>query len=295
MLKRFYLFLLPLTIIVAACEKDNTLVSSTNPVGNYVIIPPVAPPTEATDSTLLMGNPSNATTNVADFSNYLIKEGYYSVSYSRDLGRPNWCSWHLGSTDYGSVPRQDNFRANPALPDGWYRVDNLSYSNSGFDRGHLCPSQDRTTSIEANSSTFLMTNIVPQAPQCNQLPWANLESYCKQLVQAGNELYIIAGAHGEGGTGTSGDAMSIDNGRVSVPKNLWKVIVVLKDSSDDLRRVKSSTRVISVMMPNVNSLNTDWKSYRVSVDSIERATEYDLLSKLPTQTQTVIEARVDNQ
>jgi hypothetical protein len=161
MIKKNY-FLLPMAVllITASCSKDPILVETTDPVGAPIIVPIVAPPTSATDSTLVMGNPSNASTNVADFSNYLLKEGYYSVSYNRDRGTPNWVSWHVVSTDYGSVPRQDNFRANPALPADWYKVDNLSYSSSGFDRGHMCPSADRTSSIVANSSTFLMTNIV---------------------------------------------------------------------------------------------------------------------------------------
>ncbi|WP_255412675.1 DNA/RNA non-specific endonuclease [Chitinophaga sp. S165] len=39
-----------------------------------------------------------------------------------------------------------------------------------MDRGHNCPSADRT-STTANSSTFLMTNMIPQAPQNNQQTW----------------------------------------------------------------------------------------------------------------------------
>ena len=242
-----------------------------------------------------MGNPSNATTNIADFSNFLLKEGYYSVSYNRDRGIPNWVSWHTVSTDYGSVPRQDNFRANTALPADWYKVDNLSYSSSGFDRGHMCPSADRTTSIAANSSTFLMTNIVPQAPHNNQVTWAGLEDYCRTLVQGGNELYIISGAYGEGGTTTSGGlATSIDNSRVVVPANVWKVVVVLSNGSNDLNRVNSSTRVISVVMPNNDNVNSDWKTYRTSVDFIEQETGYDILSKVSTSIQNSIEARIDN-
>ena len=293
--KNSFLVLFASIAIFSSCSKDPILVETTDPVGAPVIVPPVAPPTSATDSTLVMGNPSNATTNIADFSNFLLKEGYYSVSYNRDRGIPNWVSWHTVSTDYGSVPRQDNFRANTALPADWYKVDNLSYSSSGFDRGHMCPSADRTSSIAANSSTFLMTNIVPQAPHNNQITWAGLEDYCRTLVQGGNELYIISGAYGEGGTTTSGGlATSIDNSRVVVPANVWKVVVVLSNGSNDLSRVNSSTRVISVVMPNNDNVNSDWKTYRTSVDFIEQETGYDILSKVSTSIQNSIEARIDN-
>lgn len=295
MLRKKSVFILATAILLFSCTKDPILVETTDPVGSPIIVPPVAPPTSATDSTLVMGNPSNATTNVADFSNYLLKEGYYSVSYNRDRGIPNWVSWHTVITDYGSVPRQDNFRANTSLPTDWYKVDNLSYSSSGFDRGHMCPSADRTSSIVANSSTFLMTNIVPQSPRNNQITWAGLEDYCRTLVQSGSELYIISGAYGEGGTTTTGGlATTIDNGRVVVPANVWKVVVVLANGSNDLNRVNTSTRVISVVMPNNDNLNADWKTYRTSVDFIEQETGYDILSKVPTGIQNVIESRIDN-
>jgi endonuclease G len=286
---------LVITIFFSACTKDPILVQTTDPVGPAVFVPPVAPPSSATDSTLLMGNPSNASDNTADFSNFLIKEGYYSVSYNRDRGIPNWVSWHTVNTDYGSVPRQDNFRPNTSLPGGWYAVSSFSYNSSGFDRGHMCPSADRTSSIAANSSTFLMTNIIPQAPQNNQITWASLEDYCRTLVQSGNELYIIAGANGEGGsTGTSGITNSIDNGRVTVPAKLWKVIVVMPNGANDLNRVTTGTRVISVIMPNTDGISADWRTFRTSVDVIEQETGYDILSKVTTGVQNVIENRIDN-
>ncbi|MEI8052724.1 MAG: DNA/RNA non-specific endonuclease [Bacteroidota bacterium] len=296
MIKNSLTYLLLVTVVLfSSCSKDSILVQTTNPVDNPVIVPPVAPPTSATDSTLVMGNPSNATTNVADFGNYLLKENYYSVSYNRDRGISNWVSWHVAATDFGSVSRQDDFRGNPNLPSDWYKVENTSYSGSGFDRGHMCPSSDRTSSIAANSSTFLMTNIIPQAPQNNQVTWAGLENYCRSLVQSGSELYIIAGSYGEGGTTTSGGLSTIiDNGRITVPSTLWKVIVVLSNGSNDLNRVTSNTRVISIVIPNNDNVNSDWKTYRNSVDFIEQETGYDILSKVSAGTQAVIESRIDN-
>lgn len=244
---------------------------------------------------LLMGNPSNATTDVANFDNYLMVRTYYDLSYNRDHSEPNWVSWHLYSGDLGSTPRQDDFRADNTLPAGWYQVQNTSYSGSGFDRGHNCPSADRTITVAANSATFLMTNMIPQAPNNNQQTWANMENYLRTLVTAGNELYIIMGSYGTGGTGSNGTMNTIDNGHVNVPAHVWKVVVVLPNGNNDLSRVSTSTRVIAVNTPNVNSINSDWKTYRTSVDAIETATGYDLLSAVPASIQSVIEARVDNQ
>jgi endonuclease G len=258
-----------------------------------VVTPP--PASNGDDGNLLMGNPSNATSDVSNFNNYLMDKGYYTVSYSRDRGTPNWVSWHLQSNDVGSALRQDDFRADVTLPATWYQVQNTSYTGSGFDRGHNCPSADRTSTVAANSSTFLMTNMIPQAPQNNQQTWANMESYGRTLVQGGSELFIIMGSYGVGGTGSNGTVNTLDNGRVTVPAFVWKVIVVIPDGSNDLSRVSASTRVIAVITPNINTTNSNWKVYRTSVDDIETATGYNLLSNVSTAIQNVIEAKVDNQ
>jgi endonuclease G, mitochondrial len=247
------------------------------------------------DYNMLMGNPSNATTDVVNANNYLMDKGYYILSYSRDRGIPNWVSWHLQSSDIGSASRQDDFRSDPDLPPTFYHVSNTSYSGSGFDRGHNCPSADRSSSVAANSATFLMTNMIPQAPYNNQQTWANLEDYSRTLVQQGNELFIIMGNYGVGGTGSNGSANTINNGNVTVPSNIWKVIVVLPSGSNDLKRVTSSTRVIAVITPNINTISSNWKTYRTSIDAIENATGYDLLSNVPASVQQVLEATVDNQ
>ncbi|RIE17135.1 hypothetical protein SMC1_03105 [Candidatus Cryosericum septentrionale] len=93
-----------------------------------------------------------------------MNSGYYTLSYNRDRGEPNWVSWYLGGSSLGSTDRLNDFGADSTLPTGWYQVKANGYSGSGFDRGHNCPSADRTSSVAANSSTFLMTNMIPQAP-----------------------------------------------------------------------------------------------------------------------------------
>ncbi|MDT5293518.1 MAG: endonuclease mitochondrial [Acidobacteriota bacterium] len=259
--------------------------------------PPPPPPPPPTGEHLTMGNPSNAVTDVNQPSNYLLDKTQYAVSYNRDKGRPNWVSWHLDSTWLGSTARQDDFRADTTLPAGWYQVQATDYSGSGFDRGHHCPSADRTNTVASNSSTFLMSNMMPQAPDNNQGPWANLETYCRTLVSAGNELYIITGGSGSGGTGSNGGTtLTVAAGHVAVPSQTWKVIMVLPTGTNDVSRVTTATRTIAVIMPNAQGIRAnDWKTYRVSVDQVESLTGYDFFSSVSPSIQSVIEARVDNQ
>ncbi len=248
-------------------------------------VSPTPPPSSSVH--LTMGNPSNATTDVNQPSNYLMDKPQYAESYNRDNGRPNWTSWHLDSSWIGSTPRQDDFRPDSTLPASWYHVTATDYSGSGYDRGHMCPSGDRTNSVANNSATFLMTNMIPQAPTNNQVTWANLETYSRTLATSGNELYIISG-----GYGTSG---FIANGHVSVPTYTWKVIMVLPNGTNDVSRVTTSTRLIAVFMPNNNSVVSDWKQYRVSVDYVEQMTGYNFFSNVPVSIQNTIEANIDTQ
>ncbi|MBW4597457.1 MAG: DNA/RNA non-specific endonuclease [Brasilonema angustatum HA4187-MV1] len=255
------------------------------------LIPSIAP--AQTNVHLTMGNPSGA--GSSSLNNYLLSKTQYATSHNCSKGIPNWVSWQLNSSWLGSAPRQNNFRADTTLPSGCYQVSTSDYSGSGFDRGHMCPSGDRTDTVTNNSATFLMTNMIPQAPDNNQGIWANLEDYSRDLVTQGKELYIISGGYGSGGTGSNGSASTIASGKVTVPNRTWKVIVVL-DSPGNASSVTTSTRVIAVNIPNTQGVrDSDWRSYRVSVDSIENATGYDFLSNVSASTQSVIEARVDNQ
>jgi endonuclease G len=243
---------------------------------------------------LLLGNPSNATTNVADFNNFLMIEEQFALSYSRDKAIPNWVSWHLSPVWRGSADRQDDFRANPKLPAGWYKVQGTDYQSSGFDRGHNCPSADRTKTIADNSATFLMTNMCPQAPAHNQNLWNNLEQYTRKLIDDGNEVYVIMGNYGKGGTGTSGRKTTINSGKITVPAHIFKIIVVLKNGSNDLSRIDKNTRIIAIDTPNDNAAGTDnWGDYRTDIDALEAATGFDFLSKIPEAIQKTLEAKTD--
>ncbi|WP_419698054.1 DNA/RNA non-specific endonuclease [Mucilaginibacter sp. NFX135] len=254
-----------------------------------------APPASGDNSDLLFGNPSNAQSSAASMDNYLVDQKYYTESYNATKGEPNWVSWHLDATNItGASDRLNNFAGWASLPANWYMVNDNAYSGSGFDRGHNCPSADRTSSANANSATFLMTNMIPQAPQNNQQTWANLENYLREQVVLGNEVYIIMGSYGTGGAGSNGSATTINNGHVNVPSNVWKVAVIIPVGDNDLGRVTSSTRVIAVNTPNINTINSDWTKYIVTVKDIELATGYTLLSNLPANVRTALEIKLDS-
>ena len=180
----------------------------------------------------------------------------------------------------GSVERTDDFRPDAEIPEDCYAVRPTDYRGSGYDRGHMAPSGDRTRRVKDNSATFVMTNMIPQSPANNREIWRELEEHSRRLVEKeGKELYIVAGGEGQ--------EKQIAEGKVTVPKYTWKVILVLDKPEEE---VTENTTTIAVRIPNSQEVaRTDWEDYKVSVDEIEKRTGYNFFSQIPRQIQKQIE------
>lgn len=254
--------------------------------------PPVPAPPGATSvggasgsRNLALGNPSNAVHDAAQPDNYLIERPQYALSYSRDRAIPNWVSWQLARSDMGSVQRSNEFVPDGSLPAGWTRIQTEDYNGSGYDRGHMCPSGDRTATTTDNDATFILTNILPQAPDNNRETWEHLESYSRELVSKGHVLYIIAGGDG---------SLEKIRGKLTVPAYTWKIIVVAPKGDGGIASITADTPVIAVRVPNDKNLKIgDWEQYRVKVSAIESVTGYHFFTNLPAAVQTALKSRID--
>ena len=284
--------LLGLTIFwFAACQSPN---SASEPNQGIPMVPtptvaPTAPPPiqspPSTNRNLALGNPSDAAHNINDPDNYLIERPQYVLSYNRDRGIPNWVSWQVTKQDLGTTPRSPTFTSDTSLPKSWYHVTLDDYTGSGYDRGHMCPSADRTATAIDNAATFILTNVLPQAPDNNRSTWEHLESFSRTLVGKGHVLDIIAGGDGTIGT--------IANGHVAVPRYTWKIIVVLPKGATSSTQITAATPVIAVRIPNglKNKLG-DWDQYRVPVATIEKATGYHFFGNLTAKIQQALKTQV---
>ncbi len=233
---------------------------------------------------IALGNPSHA--GQENIDNYIIDREQYVLAYSQSHGVLRWASWVLSRDWVGQTERQNDFRPDGILPKGTYQVTPGDYTNSGYDRGHMVPSADRTFSKKDNSATFLMTNIFPQTPENNRGPWKELENYCRDLLYQHNKtLYIIGGVYGQ--------KQTIAKDRVIPPSRTWKVIIIF-DGEATIDNVTYDTEVIAVDMPNGDRLDEQWQLYQTSIDRIELATGYDLLSDVPDAIQIDIEARLSD-
>lgn len=215
------------------------------------------------------GNPSAAATDpVVNRTNFLIQRAQYAFGYNDTTREPNWVAWNLTSGDVGSSGRSPDYFQDTTLPAGFYQVLPTDYSGSGYDRGHLCPSGDRTVTRADNDVVFFMSNMMPQAPDNNQGVWASFETYCRTLADAGNEILIIAGPGGFAGS-------TIASG-VSIPGFTWKIAVVVPlGAGTALSRITATTRVIAIKIPNTAGVRSNpWQQYVTSTAQLQTDTGY---------------------
>jgi endonuclease G len=259
-----------------------------------VVLCCTAPQADATIDALLqmqLGNPSNASANTNNHDHYLIQRTVEALDYSDNLGEPVWASWDLTTGDVGSATRSTSYYTDTNLPPNFYRVTDNDYNGVGainFNRGHLCPSEDRTDTTNDNKLVFFMSNIMPQSGPNNQGVWNNLESDCRTLASAGNELLIICGPSGFG-------TNKIPSGKAYIGSNVWKIAVIVPTNSGAaLSRLSVTNRVIAVSIPNVtNGLSSSWQTYVTSPGKIEQDTGFTFFSAVPANIAAVFRAKVD--
>ncbi len=229
---------------------------------------------------LALGNPSGATSDVANSSNYLMINDEFALSYNRSRSSANWVSWRITKSDMSDLQRDDSYRPDDRLPNGWTRITPGDYSRSGYTRGHLCPSADRDKTKESMASTFLMTNMVPQTYDLNAGPWLDLEGYLRNLALRGNDVYVFAGVYG---------IKSKIKKKLAVATNNWKIAIVVKAGSS-VDNIDVSSKVIAVDMPNISGIKEiRWEKYETTVRKIETRTGYNFFSNLEQNLQDKLE------
>lgn len=220
-------------------------------------------------------------------TDYIVRRPQYVTSYNATKGTPNWVAYDLNGTQIVSGQDRCNcFTMDPLLPSSFTRLSTADYTGAGsfagygIDRGHMVRSFDRTSGALDNALTYYLDNVVPQAADMNQGPWANFENYLGNLAQTQNkEVYIYAGPAGSKGTVKN-------EGLLTIPTHTWKVAIIMNraQSNTDVRDYRD-LQVISVVMPNEAGVrNVDWAtSYVVSLDSVEHLTGYRFLTTLPAK------------
>lgn len=144
----------------------------------------------------------------------------YGLVYSSEAKSPIFAAELLSPDRVLRAYKRQN-RANDFRPDERVarraRATLEDFRGSGFDRGHLAPSADMD-SPEADSESFLLTNIVPQDPHLNRNLWAAIEKGVRAMAKH-RPIYVVTGVIWE-----PHNSPTVGRGLVRVPAYLYKAV-----------------------------------------------------------------------
>lgn len=205
-------------------------------------------------------------------------EGRYMFRYDTTYRQSAWVAYLLTASDMESngAERSDDFIVDGKVVEkGWPWAETADYANSGYDRGHLCPSADRNDNESENRATFLMSNISPQTPALNRGVWKRLEEQVRRWAVRLDSVYVVTG-------GVLDDDLEFMNG-IGIPRYFYKVV---------LAKVDGEWQSAGFVMPNTTTVSGPWKDYEVTVDSVEMLCGLDFYYTLPDAVEDKTESRI---
>jgi endonuclease G len=163
-----------------------------------------------------------------DITKMFVQHGYYAMEYDTAQRHSVWVAYKFYD-DYNkkNCNRSDAWNFDPIIPKEYQSLNSKSqtYFYAGYDRGHLCASEDRVFSLDANKETFYYSNMSPQLSWFNQNIWLSLENLVRDWAQASDcdTLYVVTGGAINPGVETFGKL--IDRNNVTIPKYYFKALV----------------------------------------------------------------------
>lgn len=226
----------------------------------------------------------------------------YALEWDNTKRHANWVAFTFDTTTSAdNVKRTDAWSVDPKLP-AEMQVQESDHKNDGFDKGHLCASEDRVYLKEANDQTFYYSNISPQLKDFNGGFWRKLETrvqtwgrstadgvYDKVYVTKGGTLNKLLknfkGTTVDGGTPTT-DANGFTIHGLACPEYYYMAVLSQKDDV---------FHAIAFLVPHKegmteNPSSDELKEYVVSVDKLEEETGIDFFCNLPDVLENEVEA-----
>ena len=186
----------------------------------------------------------------------------------------------------GPGKRKDNFIEDPDLPSAT-RSKQSDYSSSGFSRGHLCPSADRTYSQAQNNQTFYFSNMQPQYQNHNGGQWGTLEGKIRTWAGQYDTLYVVKAGTIDNVTingSTSSGVKSVKcNNRLPVPEYFYMALMGYTKSTN-------TYTAVGIWTYHYNSTSDKQDEVYMSIDELETRTGIDFFCNLPDEVEATVEA-----
>ena len=213
-------------------------------------------------------------------TNDLIVHDSYALSNNDETKFADWVSYRLTVHEVdGDIGLDRNWKSEEWLDEGeTLEASDYTGANSAndYERGHQAPLGSFKRSIYASQTNHL-SNITPQKSDLNQGPWKVLEDAVRDLVMAGNEVYVITGPLYE----RAMPPLPKADEPHKVPSGYWKVVVSISG-----KEVKYAAFIM-----NQESKRRDTVvSKAVSVDEVEKRSGLDFFWELPDAEEAKTEA-----
>ncbi len=279
-----YLFLLLFGLTLAACGDDDEGGSNPNP----------SPTPSKTDKRIVsrLETPNIPEDNAIIVSHWTVENGdsvmTYCLQYDAQKYHSKWVAFRFdGVTGKKAVGRSGDFQDDPSLTTDLYIGSNSFW---GYDRGHLCASEDRVYSTQANKNTFYMSNMSPQISSFNQGYWVTLEGQIQKLGRDRtfcDTLYVV-----KGGTIRDGQIKTYverPNGKkVAVPKYYFVALLKVKNNQYSSIGFWLEHKEVNYSYEKQAPLSV-FKETVVTIDDLEQKTGFDFFHNLPDNIETPVE------
>lgn len=227
----------------------------------------------------------------------------YALEWVEDKRHAAWVAFSFDSeTSQKNVNRTNDWLPDPFVPTSPEESDHKS---DGFDKGHLCASEDRVYNRTANEQTFYYTNISPQMTSFNGGYWITFEKLLQTWARSGDYEHIYVAKGGTMNkllvnfTGTQEaaderlpqtDVNGLTSHGLACPAyyfmavlaqqgNNYQAIGFLVEHKDDYGYSNSHQAPVNVTQPHA-----------LSIDALEEETGLDFFCNLPDNVETEVEA-----
>lgn len=204
----------------------------------------------------------------------IIRHLAYTIRYSEAYEQAAWVAYELTADETNRLyERSNDFESDPNVSTG--SATDRDYKGSGYDRGHLAPAADMSSTANTMQESFYYSNMSPQDPSFNRGIWKKLEELVRDWAVDYKSVYVVTGPVLTDGLPTIGP------NHVSVPKYYYKVIL------DHHEHPKA----IAFILPNQGSKESLTR-YVVSIDELERITGIDFFPGLVDREENALEKEV---
>lgn len=221
----------------------------------------------------------------------------YAVEWDCDKKSQRWSCYIITKNNRAKNTNRYKSESNqyPNDPDlaASNRLEKDYIYSSGFDHGHICPSNDRLYSSNANYQTFYLTNMQPQYAVFNGSHkdhpysgiWIKMENYLNSYkLDYKDTMYVC-----KGGTIDKKDhILTRIKGKLIVPKYFFVAVLVKK-----MVKGQAYYKSIGMWFPHTNVYHGDDKlsDYTMSIKDLEEKTGIDFFCNLPDNIERDVESK----